>query len=181
MGKHRRFFLFGLGSLLGCGLVALLWNTRPQLEDHKILRPWQGRVVFVKDSEKREDGSWDRIRIMEDPGWHTYVRLEETMIKTPRHRGSQVLARRPMSAERIQCQIPSSHMAESLAWIQSEAPYALPEDALSISSSIAPETAFFWIPCRPEADDVGYWLAKDNANPFSICFLPEAIEDPTAR
>lgn len=178
--RGRRIFGFVIGSLLGCGLVALLWNTRPTFSEHKILRPWQGRVVFVNDAPVREDGTWDRIRIMEDPGWRTYVRLEETLIKTPRHRGSQVTARRAMSAERVQLMFSGDDLSDRLNWIELHAPIPLGEEFLT--DHLHQKEAVFSVElkCRPETDDVGYWLAQSSENPW-LQVVTEFIEDPTAR
>lgn len=177
--RGRRVFGFLIGAALGCGLVAVLWNTRPEFQEHKVLRPWQGRVVFVKDSEKREDGSWDRIRVIEDPGWHTYVRLEECLIKTPRHRGSQVTARVAMSAEHVDL-IFEDTGDEGRIWVAEHLPIGLGENFVENHLTKSQSICSLRLPCRPEADDVGYWLAQAKQNPW-LTVSTSPIEDPTAR
>lgn len=177
--RSRRAFGFLVGALLGCGVVLLLWNTRPEFHEQKILRPWQGRVVFVQDSPKREDGSWDRIRVIEDPGWHTYVRLEESLIKTPRHRGSQVTARSAMSAEYVDLSFEGDGDDRSI-WLAQHLPVDLGENFVK-KNLIRTESLYsLHLPCRPEADDVGYWLAQAQQNPW-LNVKTSPIEDPTAR
>lgn len=98
----RRTIGFFIGALLGCGLVWMLLQSRPEMADKTpILRPWQGPLVFLEDFPPAEDGSWKRIRIIQDPGWHRLVRLEETLKNIEGRKGSQVIARKAMAADRV--------------------------------------------------------------------------------
>ncbi len=101
MLKGKRLIGFVLGMVLGCGMVTVLLQSRPKAEGPRILRPWQGKVLFLKDAPKSEEGTWSRVRVIVDPGWKRPIRLEEVLIDSSNHRGSQVIARKAMGGDRV--------------------------------------------------------------------------------
>lgn len=98
MDEKQRLKGFLIGTLLGCALIAVLLQSRPETKPGpKPLKPWQGPVLYLNDTPKDESGTWNRIRIIMDPGWHRPIRLEETLIQME-HKGSQVISRKAMEA-----------------------------------------------------------------------------------
>jgi len=115
--QKRRLFGFFCGALLGCVVVYQLLELRPPFDGPPILRPWQGPVLFVQDGPLAEDGSFERIRIIQDPGWKKPVRLTETLMETPQRKGSQVIKRQAFAGDYVWAMPKKAH-SDCLNWIQ---------------------------------------------------------------
>ncbi len=171
MLQGKRLGGFLIGALLGCGLVMVLLQSRPQPAGPKALRPWQGRLLFLLDMPPAEDGSWKRIRVIEDPGWKRPVRLEETLMDIPHRQGSQVIARQTMAGDRVSVVPTGPEMKDrAAAWVVDHGGVFWEK----------PEVGPWLVGLPGEGDAVGQFLATTSQTDC-LKALPELLTDPTAR
>ena len=84
MRKRDRYTIYGCGFLIGCLLVFYVNGNKFAKKAEALgkdeLLPWQGRPAYIRIYEPTLETPFKkRIRIIEDPGTKSLVRLEETL------------------------------------------------------------------------------------------------------
>ena len=128
MTQRGKYFVFGIGFLVGCVLVWTLFLNKPGMDfaprSQKELKPWYGRVYFEKTTPIVAAGDevathFERIRVI-DEGSGQLVRLVEVFEKSEQTKNRERVTRRlVMACDAIWVRFKSPEMAhDATVWLK---------------------------------------------------------------